>query len=572
MKKIIPILLLLCACFSHADTTTARLALTKPTPGGSVNTWAPKLNTDLDLIDAGVALLSSSNTFTSTNTFSNDVKFSNLTGTVGAVPYLGAFGLLSRSSLFVWDATNHMLGVGGSATSTITAHGYIESTQGGFVFPDGSTQATAASSSTGTVMTGGLARSVVFLDTSSRTTTSVNFIFDGSNLSISGLMAGASLSMTGIGSFGGQMTGLKGLQVSGLGTAGIGSGFALLVSTDASTTHLAVAGTGQVQVGNGSLSVPAIGFVNSTGTGIYRVGSNDMGFVSNGLIIADVKPGGDAAGKFVINKMGTASFPSLAFDDTTGLGFYADATNDTLGIATSGSQRILVAGSSTTITGNLIVSGTVSGTTFSGSGASLTALPASQVTGANALPDAVLSTNVSLLNATNAFTGVNTFPAGTGSATYKPEGLLDTLIISSGMAAGSSAETTLYTYTIPANTFVSTATYARQVIHISAGGSTANAATLEEVRVKYGATTIFDSGAAGLGTNNWTLDCDIIQRTTGASQRATCRFTSGTATLVNSNVAATETISSTSVLSITGQVSVATANGVTVDNAYVEKK
>jgi hypothetical protein len=43
------------------------------------------------------------------------------------------------------------------------------------------------------------------------------------------------------------------------------------------------------------------------------------------------------------------------------------------------------------------------------SAANLTAVPAAQVTGANALPDSVLSTNIPRLNATNAFTAANTF-------------------------------------------------------------------------------------------------------------------------------------------------------------------
>jgi hypothetical protein len=44
-----------------------------------------------------------------------------------------------------------------------------------------------------------------------------------------------------------------------------------------------------------------------------------------------------------------------------------------------------------------------------GSGEFLTAIPAAEITGANALPDAVLSTNVPLKNGVNAFSNANTF-------------------------------------------------------------------------------------------------------------------------------------------------------------------
>lgn len=61
---------------------------------------------------------------------------------------------------------------------------------------------------------------------------------------------------------------------------------------------------------------------------------------------------------------------------------------------------------------NAYLSGTVTAGTFSGSGASLTALPAAQLTGSHTLPDGVLSTNVPLLNAANTFTLANTFTTG----------------------------------------------------------------------------------------------------------------------------------------------------------------
>lgn len=40
------------------DTVTANYGFTKPDPGGSNNTWGPKLNADLDSIDATIKALS----------------------------------------------------------------------------------------------------------------------------------------------------------------------------------------------------------------------------------------------------------------------------------------------------------------------------------------------------------------------------------------------------------------------------------------------------------------------------------------------------------------------------------
>lgn len=90
-----------------------------------------------------------------------------------------------------------------------------------------------------------------------------------------------------------------------------------------------------------------------------------------------------------------------------------------------------------------------------------------------------------------------TLTGGTGSATGKPVLMLD------GQHSGSAitntvAETTAYTYTIPANTLSADYT----AIEFSASGYIINAASTTRVRVKLAGTTIFDTGNLTTATGN----------------------------------------------------------------------
>lgn len=187
MKKIFYVILLLgLATIAQADTQTTNVSMTKPTPGGSVNTWGPKLNTNFDIIDSSAAWKWLPNTFASTQTFTLAPQVSAFSA--GGVVFSGNSGFLSQDpSRFFYDFTTGFLSLGTLVqSSTLTVAGFIESTAGGFVFPDGSEQTSAFG--IGQSAVGGIQNSVMFLNASTQAATSAQLAFSTSTnrLSVGG--------------------------------------------------------------------------------------------------------------------------------------------------------------------------------------------------------------------------------------------------------------------------------------------------------------------------------------------------------------------------------------------------
>lgn len=200
MKKIAALLLLLLPCALRADTLTTRVGATKPTVGGSINTWGPKLNSDFDIFDSSGVFQAIPNTLSSTNSFSAAPWLTYLE--YGDVPYLTSNRAITGNINYLFfDPALHYLGVGTSIpSSTVTVAGPIESTAGGFIFPDGSQQTTAGSIIIGAPVSSGAANRILFEGSTNLLAESANLTFNGSGMFLNGsfeLDGGGSIVMTG---------------------------------------------------------------------------------------------------------------------------------------------------------------------------------------------------------------------------------------------------------------------------------------------------------------------------------------------------------------------------------------
>lgn len=126
---------------------------------------------------------------------------------------------------------------------------------------------------------------------------------------------------------------------------------------------------------------------------------------------------------------------------------------------------------------------------------------------------------------------------------------------------------TLHTFTVPGGTLATNG----QTVTAYAAGTFAATANNKRLRVKWGATTIFDSGALAVtAASSWVLEIRIM-RTGAATQRCCVTLTSSDAAItINANYAtATETLTSGSALSVTGE---ATSNNDIVEEIFKVRK
>ena len=138
--------------------------------------------------------------------------------------------------------------------------------------------------------------------------------------------------------------------------------------------------------------------------------------------------------------------------------------------------------------------------------------------------------------------------AGTGAATCKPGGML----AASSTAVGNitTGEDDLISSTIPAAVLGTNL----DSLEIIAWGTFAATANNKRVKLKYGATTLFDTGVLAINGDSWFLRAFVV-RTGAATQIAIACITTGDALMLASAsyTTPTETLSGTVIVKCTGE-------------------
>ncbi len=94
--------------------------------------------------------------------------------------------------------------------------------------------------------------------------------------------------------------------------------------------------TGAVDFPDGSVTIPAIGFSADSNTGLYRIGADNLGFTTGGVLAMELTSTQRA--RFVDGAVGT---PAISFSADTDCGLYRITTNS-IGLATNGSLALSI--------------------------------------------------------------------------------------------------------------------------------------------------------------------------------------------------------------------------------------
>lgn len=139
--------------------------------------------------------------------------------------------------------------------------------------------------------------------------------------------------------------------------------------------------------------------------------------------------------------------------------------------------------------------------------------------------------------------------AGTGTLYGNVGGTLFAYYVSSGNAA--LTDTDLYRSSVTANTL----TNAGDSLYVIAGGTFATSVSTDKrVKLKFNATTVFDSGALSITTaSTWNLTCSLV-RVAATTQRTTCNFETSSTSFPGtaSHTESSENLAIGNVLRITG--------------------
>ena len=140
-----------------------------------------------------------------------------------------------------------------------------------------------------------------------------------------------------------------------------------------SPTQITISGDeGQIELTDGTAAAPSLFFVNDPDTGIYRPSANTLGISTSGVQrlfvdedgVTTVGGGAHFDGE-VRAANGNANHPTFSFTSDQDTGIYRHGANE-LGISIGGTEKAVFTSTTFTITPNLVVSGTgtINGTTI----------------------------------------------------------------------------------------------------------------------------------------------------------------------------------------------------------------
>ncbi|MBU0705687.1 hypothetical protein KJ657_02215, partial [Patescibacteria group bacterium] len=148
----------------------------------------------------------------------------------------------------------------------------------------------------------------------------------------------------------------------------------------AGTDLVTISGTGVTALTDGTVGAPILTFAGDSNTGMYRVGSDSIGFSAGGVQTLRVGTSGIVTG-FLATTDGTAGVPGHSFTNDPDTGMYRSTTN-TLGFAGNGANMFTLAPTSATITQAAATSGSPTAFTLTG-GAHTTLAASTEDIGAN---------------------------------------------------------------------------------------------------------------------------------------------------------------------------------------------
>jgi hypothetical protein len=155
-----------------------------------------------------------------------------------------------------------------------------------------------------------------------------------------------------------------------------------------------------------------------------------------------------------------------------------------------------------------------------------------------------------------------TVSSGTGTATLKPQGVVNVQTANAGTPAGT-GETDLHTYTVPANTLAVDGACLRLRVY----GTTAANANNKTIKLYWNAVAIVTQGPTAANNANWSAEMVVCRSGSGAQKIVASIWWNGAA-VAPTVTTGSATDSGTIVLKTTGTNGTATANDL-VESAFL---